>query len=717
MTRLLHLRANGVSLVLDGSDGGLPQVAHWGTDLGTLDDDALRGLAASAAPLRVRAGPDSPVVSRVVPLLCDGWEGLPGLRGHRAGRDWSPKFSVHGWDAVSVAGSGGSLEVAASDEAAGLRLELVIRLEPTGLVRMRATVHNDDPVRAYQLEGLVLTLPIPVEAGELLDLTGRWSRERSPQRRDFAIGRVVCDVQRGRTGHDATLLLSAGTPGFGFRTGEVWSVHVAWSGNHRTYSERLPSGQAVLGGGELLLPGEVSVEPGGHYTTPWVYGSHGHGLDAMSARIHDWLRSRPSHPRGPRPVVLNTWEATYFDHDLDRLTALADAAAEVGVERFVLDDGWFRGRRHDRAGLGDWYVDDQVWPQGLRPLIEHVHARGMDFGIWVEPEMVNLDSDLAREHPDWVMAVGSRLPVEFRHQQVLDLGHPGAWDHVAERMDALLTEYPIAFLKWDHNRDLIEAGHLPTGAPGVHAQTIAFYRLLDHLRERHPTVEIESCASGGARIDLEVLSRTDRVWTSDCNDALERQQIQRWTGLLVPPEMMGAHVGPPTSHTTGRYHPLAFRAGTAFFGHLGFEWNLVEADAPARRAAAAWVAQYKRLRPLLHSGRVVRGDHPDPAVWVHGVVADDASSAVYSVVSTQTSVYASPGRLRLPGLDPARRYRVHPLPPGDAPISGGPQAVQEWPAAWVVADATLTGAVLGASGLQMPALWPEQLLLLEVVAL
>lgn len=716
MTRLVHLRANGVSLVLDGTDGGLPQVAHWGADLGSLDDDTLRGLAAAAAPMRVRAGPDSPVVARVVPLPSDGWTGLPGIRGHRLGRDWSPRFVVHGWDVDSDAGSGGHLHLDAVDETARLSIMVDIRLEPSGLVRMRATVGNEDAVEPYQLEGLVLALPVPVEAGEMLDLTGRWSRERSPQRRALTIGRFVCDVQRGRTGHDATLLLSAGTPGFGFRSGEVWSVHVAWSGNHRTYAERLPSGQALLGGGELLLPGEVSLPPRGRYTTPWLYASHGYGLDAMSARIHDWLRARPQHPTSPRPVVLNTWEATYFDHDLSRLTALADVAAEVGVERFVLDDGWFRGRRHDRAGLGDWYVDEQVWPRGLHPLIEHVHERGMDFGLWVEPEMVNMDSDLARAHPDWVLAPGSRLPVEFRSQQVLNLGRPDAWDYVAGRLDALLCEYPIAFLKWDHNRDLIEAGSRPDGAPGVHSQTQAFYRLVDHLRRRHPHVEIESCSSGGARIDLEVLSRTDRVWASDCNDALERQQIQRWTGLLVPPEMMGAHVGPPISHTTGRYHPLAFRAGTAVFGHFGFEWNLVEADEEARREAAAWVGLYKRLRPLLHTGRVVRGDHPDPATWVHGVVAADASSAVYAVVSTQTSVYATPGRLRLPGLDSARAYRVRPLPPGDTPVAGGPQAVQEWPAAWVVADATLSGSVLGSAGLAMPALWPEQLLLLEVTA-
>ena len=708
MTRLVHLRADGVSLVLDGEPDLLPAVLHWGADLGSTTDDDLRALRSVLVPPVVPNTMDEPVRLCVLAQHADGWAGLPGLRGHRGGRDWSPRFTATSWEPVVASEGGGTLTVRAVDPVARLDLGLTIRLEPSGLVRLQAVLRNDDPAEPYQLDGLVLTVPVPVTSAELLDLTGRWSHERVPQRQPFTVGARVRDSRRGRTGHDASLLLAAGAPGFGFRSGEAWAVHTAWSGNHRTYAERLPSGHAVLGGGELLLPGEVSLAPGKSYTTPWLVAAYGDGLDEASARIHTWLRSRPGHPRSPRPVVLNTWEAVYFDHDLATLTRLADVAADVGVERFVLDDGWFRGRRHDRAGLGDWYVDEAVWPDGLEPLVSHVRGLGMEFGLWVEPEMVNLDSDLARGHPDWVLATGGRLPPESRHQQVLDLAVPEAFEYVLGRLDALLGEYDIAFLKWDHNRDLVDAGHGPDGRPGVHDQTVAVYRLLDELRRRHPGVEVESCSSGGGRADLEILSRTDRVWASDCNDALERQRIQRWTGMLLPPELVGAHIGPPVSHTTGRTHRLAFRAGTALAGHLGIEWDISRAESGERAELAAWVSLYRRLRPLLHSGTVVHADHAHP--WVHGVIAGDRTHAVYWVVALESTVVAPPGRVRLPGLDPGRRYRVRPLSPGDHPPAFG---TPPWMAG---GEVVLSGIVLGRVGVEVPALWPESLLLLEVVA-
>jgi alpha-galactosidase len=395
--------------------------------------------------------------------------------------------------------------------------------------------------------------------------------------------------------------------------------------------------------------------------------------------------------------VLNTWEAVYFEHDLDRLKELADAGAEVGVERFVLDDGWFRHRRSDHAGLGDWYVDEQVWPDGLGPLIEHVTGLGMDFGLWVEPEMVNQDSDLARAHPDWILGTGGRIPPASRRQQVLDLTNPAAYDYILERLDALLTEYPIAFLKWDHNRDLSEAGSGPAGTPAVHRQTLAAYELMAELRRRHPGLEIESCSSGGARVDLGVLRYTDRVWASDCIDALERQQIQRWTAALLPPELIGSHVGAPWSHTTGRWHDLSFRAGTALFGHFGVEWDISRATAEERAGLASWIALYKELRPLLHTGAVVRADEPDPALWVHGVVSADRDRAVFAVVAMTTALTSPPGRVRLPGLEPGRRYRVA--------VHGRDDD-----------DVVLTGRALAAAGLRVAAQHPEHLLLLRITS-
>ena len=250
---------------------------------------------------------------------------------------------------------------------------------------------------------------------------------------------------------------------------------------------------------------------------------------------------------------------------------------------------------------------------------------------------------------------------------MLDLAHPDAYAYILERLDALLTEYPIAYLKWDHNRDLLEAGRGADGTPGVHAQTAALYRLLDELRARHPGVEIESCSSGGLRVDLEVLEHTDRVWGSDVIDPLERQQIQRWTSQLIPPELVGSHVGAPRAHTTGRTHDLPFRAGTALFGSFGIEWNLATASDLERKDLASWVALYKEVRELVHTGEVVRAPQHDPSFAVHGVVAHDRSEALFALVQLTSPETSVPGAVRLPGLDPARRYHVRVQPPGDLP--------------------------------------------------
>ena len=708
---LVHLRASGVSLVLEVR-GGLPAVVHWGHDLGDLGPDDLAALAAVGVPSTVPNDLDEAApFCALLPEHSSGWNGRPGLRGSRSGRGWSPQFALTGFQATADPAGGGRIVATGVDEVAGLTLVIELELLPSGLARQRASVTSTTE-GAYQVDGLALTLPVPAVATELFDLAGRWGRERSPQRLPLVVGVHSRENRRGRTGPDAPLILAAGTGGFDTRQGEVWAVHVAWSGNHVTYAERLSNGFAVLGGGELLLSGEVVLAEGETYAGPWVYGAHGVGLDAVAARFHTHLRARPHHPRRPRPVVLNTWEAVYFDHDLGRLKELARLAAQVGVERYVLDDGWFRHRRNDTAGLGDWYVDEDVWPDGLHPLVDAVRELGMEFGLWVEPEMVNLDSDLARAHPHWVLGPGGRTPLPSRYQQVLDLAHPDAYAYILERLDTLLTEYPIAYLKWDHNRDLLEAGRGADGTPGVHAQTAALYRLLDELRARHPGVEIESCSSGGLRVDLEVLEHTDRVWGSDVIDPLERQQIQRWTSQLIPPELVGSHVGAPRAHTTGRTHDLPFRAGTALFGSFGIEWNLATASDLERKDLASWVALYKEIRELVHTGEVVRVPQHDPSFAVHGVIAHDRSEALFALVQLTSPETSVPGAVRLPGLDPARRYHVRVQPPGNLPDHS--RGIT--PPPWIGEGVTLPGSALAHTGLRAPALFPEQLLLLRVRA-
>jgi alpha-galactosidase len=668
------LASEGVGVVLDVTDGRLPAVVHWGADLGEVSLADARALALGGVHSIVPNQVDEPVRLALVPELWTGWLGRPGLSGSRGGRDWTPRFTATAvrldgravTDPIVCAGLG-AVEVDAVDEVAGLGLLLRVELVAGGVLRARAEVTNLGP-DAYQVDDLVVVLPVPPVARELLDFGGRWGRERSPQRREFTVGTHLRENRRGRTGADAAHVLHAGTPGFGFADGELWAVHTAWSGNHIHYAERLGSGEQVIGGGELLLPGEIVLGQGETYAAPWVYASYGRGLDEVARRFHRFLRARPGHPSADRPVTINVWEAVYFDHRLEPLLELAEVAASVGVERYVLDDGWFGARRDDHAGLGDWVVAPDVWPDGLHPLVDRVKALGMQFGLWFEPEMVNPDSDVARAHPEWILApTADRWPVEARFQQVINLGLPACYAFIRDAIFAILAEYDIDYLKWDHNRDLVEAATQATGRPGVHEQTRAFYRLLDEIKAAHPGLEIESCSSGGSRVDLEVLQRTERVWVSDCIDPHERQQMHRWTTQLIPPEMMGSHIASPKSHTTGRMHDLGFRAATAIFGHLGIEWDLRQATAADRAELGEWIAFYKAHRDLLNRGDLVRIDLPDPSLLAGGVVAPDRSRAVYSFANVDRSEVAILGRLRFPGLDPDRRYRVAPLLVGATP--------------------------------------------------
>ncbi|WP_199421739.1 alpha-galactosidase [Actinotalea solisilvae] len=703
-TRALHLRAGGTSVVLDLGAWPHPAVVHWGEDLTGPGAEQLEDLVLASLPQRVSGGLDVPAAPTLLPTPAGGWLGTPGIEGHRDGS--SPSVRL---DLVSVRADESTALLHLADAEAGLEVDLELRVGPSGLLHQRAVVRNVGAT-PYRLASVLLAFPLPWDATEVLDTTGRHLRERSPQRRALTLGTHLRESRRGRPGADATLLLAAGRPGFGFERGRVHGIHVAWSGNHRVLAERTPTGDAFLAGGDLLAAGEVVLAPGAELVTPEVIGSWGDGLDALAHRFHDAWRRRPHHPRRPRPITLNTWEAVYFDHTLARLTALADAAAEVGVERFVLDDGWFRGRRDDSAGLGDWFVDEGVWPDGLHPLVAHVTGLGLEFGLWVEPEMVNADSDVVRAHPDWVLRGRTALPPAARQQQVLDLTHPDAHAFVAGRLHALLDEYPIAYLKWDHNRDLLDAGGTD-GTSGVRAHTLALYRLLDELRAAHPGLEVESCASGGARVDLGILDRTDRVWTSDTLDPLERLTIQRYTGLVVPPEMMGMHLTSPVVHSTGRTVDLDLSAAVALLGHAGIEWDLTRTDGPTRRRIAQWVAHAKRLRPLVATGRVVGTDGTEPGIDVRGMVAPDGASAVFVLTQTGTTASYPPGRVRLPGLDPVRRYRVRALDPTAAARHAGQSGL-----AWLERGVTLTGRELDAVGLRPPVQLPERATVLELVA-
>lgn len=695
-------RSAGVSVAVAFRLDGLPEILHWGRDLGPMTPDALEQLAFVSRRQVSASALDRPWPFTILPTERDGWEGRPGMVAARDDGPLLPDWSVTRLLRSSV---GFTLDAVAS----GVELHSAIRLDDAGVLRIEHSVRNTGNL-PIQLHALDATMPVDARASELLDFSGRWTRERLPQRRQAVQGSTVRESRRGRTGHDSPLVTIAGTPGFGDRTGELWGVHLAWSGDATYRLDRLPEGRSALGAGELLRPGEIELAPGEEFSAPpTVFVWSDRGLDGFADRVHRSLRMRPSHPRSPRPVVLNTWEAVYFDHDLVALRELVDTAARIGVERFVLDDGWFRGRRSDDAGLGDWTVDRAVWPDGLHPLRERVRAAGMQFGLWVEPEMVNLDSDLARAHPDWLLTAPEEARA-WRHQYVLDLARRDVRDHLLEHLDALVTEYDIDYLKWDQNRDLLAATH--AGRPGVDPHTRGVYQLLEELRRRHPLLEIESCASGGARVDLGILDRTDRVWASDTNDPVERLAIQRWTELLLPPELIGSHVGPARAHTTGRITDLDFRMAATLFAHPGIEWDITACTAEERAALTAWIALYKRLRPLLHTGDLVHGSTEDSGSELTGVVARDRAHAVYRLARTTTGEWAVPPSIRLPGLDERRSYAVQILHE-----FGPTRMLDVSPPPWTDSGRLVVdGAVLTTVGLRTPLLAPASALVLELHA-
>ncbi|MFF1528301.1 alpha-galactosidase [Cellulomonas sp. NPDC058312] len=707
------LRRDGVAVVLAQPAAGLPQVQHWGADLGPLTPADLTALRAATDRQTPPGTLDAAAQPSLLPQETDGWPGRPGVQLVRDGVPLTPAWVTA---EVRADADGHAAEVVAHDPAAGLTLRSRVHLEPGGLVgvvhRLALDADAPGPVEVHALEA---TLPVPTRADTATTFAGRWTREKAPATGPLARGSLARQTRRGRPGHDHPwlLALSDGEGRPRDRSGAVWAVHLAWAADATYRTDRLPDQPTVLGAGELVRPGEVVLAPGEEHAAPvaWFAWSDA-GLDGVTARFHTSLRARPQHPRRPRPLVLNTWEAVYFDHDSATVLRLAERAAAIGVERFVLDDGWFLARRDDTRGLGDWEVDRAVWPDGLAPLAERVHGLGMELGLWFEPEMVSLDSDVARAHPDWLLQDLAQVPapdgLSFRTQYVLDLARPEAYAHVLRQMDALVGELGIDFIKWDHNRDLVDARH--EGRPGVGVQTRAALALIAELKSRHPGLEIESCSSGGARSDLGVLEVTDRVWASDSNDAVERQDIQRWTQLLLPPELVGGHVGPPTAHSSGRTVDLSYRLATSLMGSAGFEWDVLGCPDEEVAVLTRFAALYRELRGLIHTGVAVHADVRDPALRVTGAVAPDRSAGVWTVATVATLEDARPEPVRLHGLDPDARYRVR-LRDEVGPARWG------WitPPWLSVGEVVLPGAVLGTVGLQIPALWPAQALVLHAV--
>lgn len=684
------------------------EIVHWGKYIGDVCGEN------SLSPVIDRAIPNSRLDKDVAITLAAeeglGNFGRPGLEGNRDSHDWSPIFTTR-----SVDGDENTLRVHAEDLVAGLSLVSVFIFDDRSSVYKTRNILTNEKKDAYHVSRLALTIPLPDYANDVMVFNGRWIREFQTQRFSLNHGGYHQENRRGRTSHEYFPGAIIGESGFNETTGRACAFHLAWSGNHRIGIEVKSDGRRYFQAESLYQSGEITLAQGESLATPWLYMTFSaDGLNAISHHFHDHIRTNILTFAKPRPIHLNTWEGIFFDHSPEDILRMVDKAAELGVERFIIDDGWFIGRNDDTVGLGDWFVDEEKYHGRLHDIVERVKSRGMEFGIWFEPEMINKNSNLYRSNPDWLLALPGYEQPSGRNQFVINLQNQDAWHYLLTRISAIVADYGVDYIKWDMNRELVQAAH--DGRPAVYGQVQAYYRLLAALKERHPVLEIESCSSGGGRIDYEVLRYVDRFWVSDNNDALDRQTIQKGFSYFFPLCIMGAHIGVPCCHTTSRMLNDGFRGITALFGHMGLELDPLAETESTLATHEKYIRLNKSLRPLLHHGDLYRLDTVDPNRLVMGVVSKDKRQAVYMVSQLHLPLHALSENIRFAGLDETRRYDIRVLDIPDEINTANSQHTMKHMPDWIVKETSAPGALLIHMGLTSPILDPQSAMLILLEA-
>jgi alpha-galactosidase len=571
-------------------------------------------------------------------------------------------------DQVLEAGGNPTLELVFEDLLVGLRLIHRFQVFSDCDVVARSVRLDNVGSQLLTLERVLsAALPLPPAEYDAWTLHGQWGREFELHRRPLQAGKFVLESRRGLSSHEAH-------PWFAVRprdevaedAGRVWFGSLAWSGNWLCSVEVEHNDALHIVAGLQPFDFAWRLEPGETFTAPeLVCGYADDGLGGASRLLHSfeeriWL---PANNRErPRPVLYNSWESTTFDVNANQQIELARRAASIGVELFVIDDGWFGARDHDRAGLGDWYVNDTKFPNGLSELVDEVHQLGMQFGIWVEPEMVNPDSDLYRAHPDWAYHVDARTPTFGRNQLVLNFARADVRQFIAERLRRLLSDHgSIEFIKWDHNRAWTEVGwpEQPAQQREVWVRhVLGVYEILGMLRSEFPRVLFESCAGGGGRADLGMLRWTDQVWTSDNTDAADRLTIQYGYTRAHSPRVMVNWVTDVPNAQTGRIAPLEFRFHVAMQGVLGVGGNIAHWTAAELDHARSLINEYKDIRPLVQFGRqywLLRPKAIGPCAVQY--VSPNGDATVVFEYQVRGLRGSGVRRARLHGLQPDARYR------------------------------------------------------------
>ncbi len=591
---------------------------------------------------------------------------------------------------VSHKASDDGFDVVLKDVKAAVYVTLHYKMEAgSGILSRSATIENSEKQNVTVEQAAAAAWSLPRGHYTLNYLTGRWAGEWTLNQEAVRQGARVIESRRGSTSHQANPWFALQAGETNEESGEVWFGALAWSGSWRITVEQDTLDTVRVTGGFNPFDFGYVLHAGESLETPVFYGGYSKdGLGGASRLLHRYEisnilphRTEPVAKLKPRPVIFNSWEATQFNVDDEGQMALAEKAAALGVDRFVMDDGWFGQRKDDHAGLGDWYVNAQKFPHGLKPLIDKVHTLGMDFGLWVEPEMVNPDSDLYRAHPDWVLNFPGRDRTEQRNQMVLNLARPDVRDYVLGFLDKLLNENDIAFLKWDYNRNWSEPGwdQLPAAEQKrVYVEfTRNLYYILDELRRRHPKVEIESCSGGGGRVDLGILRYTDEVWPSDNTDPFDRLTQQDGFTYAYTPQVMMAWVTESPHWFNHRATSLTYRMLSSMQGSLGIGANISKWTPEETALVKRLIGEYHQVQATITQGdlyRLISPRNGSEFSATQSVSGDKSQSVVFAFIHSTQEGRVFP-RLKLEGLDPQAMYKLRaiegPLAHGTPEVASG----------------------------------------------
>jgi alpha-galactosidase len=665
-TKVFRLDGGNVSYVFGVNPRGELQQLYWGGRLGATDSFP------AATPMPEWASFDDSYTN--TPQEYAGWgAGLfvePALKITFA--DGNRDLVLH---YVSHETTEHGLDVELKDIERPIYVTLHYAMDSeTGVLARSATIENRGTEAVTVEQAAAASWALPAGKYTLNYLTGRWAGEWTLNQEPLEHGERVMESRRGSTGHQANPWFAIQAGAADEEHGEVWFGALGWSGSWRITVERDQLDAIRVTGGFNPFDFGYVLHPGQSLETPIFYGGYSaHGLGGASRVLHLYelkdILPRTEATKGaemprPRPVLYNSWEATGFNVNEAGQMALADKAAALGVDRFVMDDGWFGQRKNDHAGLGDWYVNPEKFPHGLKPLIDKVHSLGMDFGLWVEPEMVNPDSDLYRKHPDWVLHFPGRPETEQRNQLVLNLARPDVRAYVFGFLDKLLTENDIAFLKWDYNRNWSEPGWNQLPANEQKDVYVAFtrnlYSILAELRRRHPKVEIESCSGGGGRVDLGILRYVDEVWPSDNTDPFDRLTIQNGFTYAYTPQVMMAWVTDSPHWMNNRSTSLEYRFLSSMQGSLGIGANIAKWTPEEMATAKRLIAAYKQVQTTIVQGELYRLISPlngSEFSATETVRRDQGQAVVFAFIHSTQEGRGFP-LLKLEGLDPKAEYAL-----------------------------------------------------------